>query len=346
MASLPIPVFGNGFFLEKPHLPVNGDCVLKYHYFFQECDQGKAVWDFSHAIPKGESHYMQWINLGDSVFVKIENGMQSNFRIQNDTLYWAGYENPLLRVEDSIAPIMAIKSSSKHNSITSAYHFKGMYCGNNYVGLIGHFAITTGGKGLLILPDDTLSDVMPVLITNKFSVKVSNTPQIDNMVSPPDNLLHITDSTTLWYSPDYRYPIVENLTRHYYSQGKLIKKNCQTYMCTPSEQEQAQTYTNTPQRIHKIKTGQNSNRTILPLTERTEIDFDGTTVNVEVKCQETTTVSVLLCDIQGHVWSHQTMVPGERICKTTINTAMLPSGIYLVYVACDGESYVKRIKKD
>ena len=56
-------VFGNGFFLEKPHLPVNGDCVLKYHYFFQECDQGKAVWDFSHAIPKGESHYMQWINL-------------------------------------------------------------------------------------------------------------------------------------------------------------------------------------------------------------------------------------------------------------------------------------------
>jgi RHS repeat-associated protein len=132
---------------------------------------------------------MQWINLGDSVFVKIENGMQSNFRIQNDTLYWAGYENPLLRVEDSIAPIMAIKSSSKHNSITSAYHFKGMYCGNNYVGLIGHFAITTGGKGLLILPDDTLSDVMPVLITNKFSVKVSNTPQIDNMVSPPDNLL-------------------------------------------------------------------------------------------------------------------------------------------------------------
>ena len=114
MASLPIPVFGNGFFLEKPHLPVNGDCVLKYHYFFQECDQGKAVWDFSHAIPKGESHYMQWINLGDSVFVKIENGMQSNFRIQNDTLYWAGYENPLLRVEDSIAPIMAIKSSSKH----------------------------------------------------------------------------------------------------------------------------------------------------------------------------------------------------------------------------------------
>ena len=57
---------------------------------------------------------MQWINLGDSVFVKIENGMQSNFRIQNDTLYWAGYENPLLRVEDSIAPIMAIKSSSKH----------------------------------------------------------------------------------------------------------------------------------------------------------------------------------------------------------------------------------------
>jgi hypothetical protein len=217
-------VFGNGFFLEKPHLPVNGDCVLKYHYFFQECDQGKAVWDFSHAIPKGESHYMQWINLGDSVFVKIENGMQSNFRIQNDTLYWAGYENPLLRVEDSIAPIMAIKSSSKHNSITSAYHFKGMYCGNNYVGLIGHFAITTGGKGLLILPDDTLSDVMPVLITNKFSVKVSNTPQIDNMVSPPDNLLHITDSTTLWYSPDYRYPIVENLTRHYYSQGKLIKR--------------------------------------------------------------------------------------------------------------------------
>lgn len=62
MASLPIPVFGNGFFLEKPHLPVNGDCVLKYHYFFQECDQGKAVWDFSHAIPKGESHYMQWIS--------------------------------------------------------------------------------------------------------------------------------------------------------------------------------------------------------------------------------------------------------------------------------------------
>lgn len=27
-------VFGNGFFLEKPHLPVNGDCVLKYLSLF------------------------------------------------------------------------------------------------------------------------------------------------------------------------------------------------------------------------------------------------------------------------------------------------------------------------
>lgn len=60
---------------ESIHWPRSGDRVTKSHYEFVEMPADTTVWDFSHAIETGKSHDMRWMNMGDSLLVRIERGL-------------------------------------------------------------------------------------------------------------------------------------------------------------------------------------------------------------------------------------------------------------------------------
>ena len=59
------------------HWPHHGDRVMKTHYEFVDVPSDTTIWDFSHAIETGERHEMHWVSIGDSLWVKIEQGVQS-----------------------------------------------------------------------------------------------------------------------------------------------------------------------------------------------------------------------------------------------------------------------------
>ena len=119
------------------HWPQDGDRVVKTQYEFVAVEADSAVWDFSHAVETGREHAMRWLNLGDTVLVRVEQGHQFTYRMQGDTLLWLGYENPLLGMRDSIAPVAKMPMMTLGDSVATPYYFHGKYSGNHAVDMTG-----------------------------------------------------------------------------------------------------------------------------------------------------------------------------------------------------------------
>ncbi|MDD6833263.1 MAG: hypothetical protein PUE80_08955 [bacterium] len=92
------------------HIPRNGDEVE-----MQRCEvlnPGSsgvdAVWDFSEAVPVGESHRVKYLSFGDSLLVRTENATMHTFLIKGDSVLWKGCENRLSALTDSIAPLQML----------------------------------------------------------------------------------------------------------------------------------------------------------------------------------------------------------------------------------------------
>lgn len=334
------------------HWPQDGDRVVKTHYEFVTVDTDSAVWDFSHAIETGHEHTMQWLNLGDTVLVRIERGNQYTYRTQADTLLWLGYENPLLGMRDSIAPIAMLPTMQTGDSVVSPCYFKGKYSGNHAVDMAGTHTVQLMRQGTLILPNDTITDA--VLVREVTDGKVRVSPELTDapISSDNDSLMRHVEVTDRWYSPNHRYPVAENVSSTFYVQGELRQQTRATYLCTPDVQELAlgdvvQPRQNAPRQSHgtplaigdSAASGNN-----MSLGERLAVNVAGGHVDVAVSGTDGTDVTIILSDLQGRVWaSHSGKTQGGP-WQGSVSTAQLPTGDYLLHVASGEETEVKRIK--
>ena len=89
------------------HWPQDGDRVVKTQYEFVAVEADSTVWDFSHAVETGREHAMRWLNLGDTVLVRVEQGNQFTYQMRGDSLLWLGYEKP--KVPYAISVILLLK---------------------------------------------------------------------------------------------------------------------------------------------------------------------------------------------------------------------------------------------
>lgn len=331
------------------HWPQDGDRVVKTHYEFVTVDTDSAVWDFSHAIETGHEHTMQWLNMGDTVLVRIERGNQYTYRTQADTLLWLGYENPLLGMRDSIAPIAMLPTMQPGDSVASPCYFKGKYSGNHAVDMTGTHTVQLMRQGTLILPNDTITDAMLVREVTDGKVRVS--PELTDapISSDNDSLLRHVEATDRWYSPSHRYPVAENVTGTFYVQGELRQQTRATYLCTPDVQELAlgdvvQPRQNAPHRTNGPAKGYaDHSGNIPPLGERLTVSTGNGQVAVCVSVSDSTDVTAVLSDIQGRVWSTTGGCTQGGSWQGVINTSQLPTGSYLLHVANGAEIHVERV---
>ncbi len=334
------------------HWPQDGDRVVKTHYEFVTVDTDSAVWDFSHAIETGHEHTMQWLNMGDTVLVRIERGNQYTYRTQGDTLLWLGYENPLLGMRDSIAPIAMLPVMQPGDSVASPCYFKGKYSGNHAVDMAGTHTVQLMRQGTLILPNDTITDAMLVREVTDGKVRVS--PELTDapISSDNDSLLHRVEVTDRWYSSSHRYPVAENVTGTFYVQGELRQQTRATYLCTPDVQELAlgdvvRPRQNAPRQSHgtplaggdSAASGNN-----ISLGERLAVNVAGGHVDVAVSGTDGTDVTVILSDLQGRVWASRSGKTQGGPWQGSVSTSRLRAGDYLLYVANGEETHVERIK--
>lgn len=334
------------------HWPQNGDRVVKTQYEFVTVEADSTVWDFSHAVETGREHAMQWLNLGDTVLVRVEQGIQFTYRMQGDTLLWLGYENPLLGMRDSIAPIAKMPVMVMGDSVASPYYFHGKYSGNHAVDMTGTHVVQLKALGTLILPNDTISDAMLVREITDGKVRVSSELTDEPISLENDSLMRHVEVTDRWYSPNHRYPVAENVSSTFYVQGELRQQTHATYMCTPDVQELAlgdvvRPRQNAPRQSHGtplVGGDSDASGNNISLGERLAVNVAGGHVDVAVSGTDGTDVTVILSDLQGRVWASQSGRTQGGMWQGTVSTGHLPTGDYLLHVASGEETEVKRIK--
>lgn len=341
---------------ETVHWPHNGDRVTKSHYEFVEMPTDTIVWDFSHAIETGDSHDMRWMNFGDSLLVRIERGSQFTYTMHGDSLLWHSQENALLGVRDSVAPMLLCgKMPSIGDSIASPYYFRGKYSGNNAVDLKGMHSLTFMSLGTLILPNDTVYDVLRVREITDGVMKVSANAVMAPIGIDEPGLLQHTVITDRWYAPDYRYEIAENVSSIYRKAGDVVQESYATFLCTPDVQELALGKLTPPKQQPLLanngkKSGSKHGKGV-SLTDRISVSVNDYGINVIVTGNDngsTSTdnadVSLLLSDISGRVWASQQGNTATGMWNTNVETSSLPSGSYILYIATSDETTSQRIQ--
>lgn len=330
------------------HWPHHGDRVTKTHYEYVDVPSDTTIWDFSHAVETGDRHEMRWINLGDTLLVKIEQGVQSVYQLQDDTLFWNGYENALLCVRDSIAPVDALNAVVNGCGASSPLYYKGSYSGNHAIDMIGNYSVGISEYGTLILPNDTVENVLCITATKSCLERVSEHKNEIPIHEDNDSLLREVEILKRWYSPLYRYPLAENVSCGYYSNQVLLQKFEMTYLCSPEEQEYALVLLGTPESLSRKGIEQGSNGT-LPgisgssnLADRVSITQSRNQIDVMINQSGTDNKEfvVLLCDVQGHVFQSSKQRASGII---SFNKGNLNAGVYIIEVANGNDIVSKRI---
>lgn len=341
---------------DSVHWPHNGDRVTKSHYEFVEMPTDTTVWDFSHAIETGDSHDMRWMNFGDSLLVRIERGSQYTYTMQGDSLLWRSQENALLGVRDSVAPMLLCgKMPSLGDSIASPYYFRGKYSGNNAVDLKGMHSLTFMSLGTLILPNDTVCDVLRVREITDGVMKVSANAAMAPISIDESGLLQHTVVTDRWYAPDCRYEIAENVSSIYRKADDVVQESYATFLCTPDVQELALDKLTPPKQQPLLANKGNKSGSTpgngISLTDRISVTVNDYGINVIVTGNgngSTTAinsdVSLLLSDISGRVWASQQGNTATGMWNTNVDTSSLPSGNYILYISAGEETTNERIQ--
>ena len=343
-----MPALASSNLREDIYWPHHGDKVMKTHYEYVDVPSDTTLWDFSHAIETGDRHEMRWINLGDSLLVKIEQGVQSVYQLHDDILCWNGFENALLCVRDSIAPVDAFNALINGCGVSSPLYFHGSYSGNHAIDMIGNYSVALSENGKLILPNDTVDNAFCVTATRSCLERVSEHQKEIPISEAADTLIREIEVVKRWYSPLYRYPLAENVSCSYYSNQVLLQQSEVTYLCSPEEQEYSLGLLANPESLLRKGIEQGSNGTLAGtsglsnLADHVSISQSGNQIDVMINQSGTDNKEfvVLLCDVQGHVFQSSKQRASGII---SFNKGNLNAGVYIIEVANGNDIVSKRI---
>ena len=330
-------------------LPVNGDKVDRQRV--EDVEVGvrghEAVWDMSHAIVTEEGCTMRFFNSGDSVIAHIEGRQQSVYEIKGDSVMLRTQETALSNLADSLPALKMIFPLTYGDSISSPVYYRGKYSGNNAIATTGVYSMVVDGEGTLILPDDTLRNVLR--IHEQLDEKVNVSPWSNERIisTEEDSLLRHVRDTYSWYSADFRYPLAQIIKDCFYNGTCLTREDETAYLCPPETQLYAlgdvrqQRQMQTPANLNNLggygycpyNNHNNTNeQMLLDLANAISINVADGHVNVTTNANGGMNSEVILSDLQGRVYGSSN---GKIVHY--FDTSNLPQGAYLLYVN-DGEN--------
>lgn len=331
-------------------LPINGDRVDRQHV--EAVDAGargrEAVWDMSHAVVVEDGCTMRFFNSGDSVVARVEGWRQYVYEIKGDSVLLRSQETALSNLADSLPALKMVFPLAYGDSICSPVYYRGKYCGNNAIATAGTYSMVVDGEGTLILPDDTLRNVLR--IHERFDTKVNISPWAKERVISADEdslMRHVCDIYS-WYSSDFRYPLAQITNNSFYNGANMTREDETSYLCSPEtqlyalgdvrQQRQMQTLVN-PNDLggysYNLYNNYSNNMNEQMLADKINaisINVSDGNIDVMTSANGGMNAEVILSDLQGRVYGSSR---GKMV--HTFDTSRLPHGEYLLYVN-DGEN--------
>ena len=219
-------------------LPMNGDRVDRQQV--EAVDAGvrgrEAVWDMSHAIVVEDGCTMRFFNSGDSVVACVKGKQQFVYEIKGDSVLLRSQETALSNLADSLPALKMVFPLEYGDSICSPVYYRGKYSGNNAIATTGTYSMVVDGEGTLILPDDTIRNVLR--IHERFETKVDVSPWAKERIinANEDSLMRHVCDTYSWYSGYFRYPLAQITKDRFYNGSNVTREDETAYLCTPETQ--------------------------------------------------------------------------------------------------------------
>lgn len=309
----------------------------------------EAVWDMSHAILVEDGCAMRFFNSGDSVVARIEGKQQFVYEIKGDSVLLRSQETALSCLSDSLPALKMVFPLAYGDSICSPVYYRGKYCGNNAIATAGIYSMVVDGEGTLILPNDTVRNVLR--IHERFDEKVNVSPWAKARIISADDeslLRHVRD-TYSWYSCDFRYPLAQITKDSFYNGASLTRVEEKAYLCTPETQLYAlgdvrqQRQMQAPQNPNILggygynpytdfSNSNMNNQMLVDKTNAVAINAGNGHVDVTTPANGGMNAEVILSDLQGRVYGSS-----RGKVAHSFDTSRLPQGAYLLYVN-DGEN--------
>lgn len=183
--------------------------------------------------------------------------------------------------------------------------------------------------GTVITPDgDTIVGLSSVVTT------VCDTLTINTKT--PDTTMHI-GTNRRWYSPGYRYPILEVCNELITKGPDTLDNLRQVFYFATYEQEHQIENDAANERIRELwtnrpNTGQQRPAITEGWTDRISYTSKDNTVSIHIDVLDTD-ISVLVSDLYGRVWSHSTLTPTSVAANISIDTSKFPPGVYMFTVS-------------
>ena len=332
-------------------LPMNGDRVDRQRVEAVEVGTRgcEAVWDMSHAIVVEDGCTMRFFNSGDSVVARVEGKQQFVYEIKGDSVLLRSQETALSNLADSLPALKMKFPVAYGDSIYSPVYYRGKYSGNNAISTAGFFSMVVDGEGTLILPNDTVRNVLR--IHERFDEKVNVSPWAKARIISADDeslLRHVRD-TYSWYSCDFRYPLAQITKDSFYNGANVTREDETAYLCTPETQLYAlgdvrqQRQMQAPQNpnilggygynpYNDFSNSNMNNQMLVDKANAVAINVADGHVDVITTTNSGMNAEVILSDLQGRVYGSSN---GKMVHY--FDTSNLPQGAYLLYVN-DGEN--------
>lgn len=210
-----------------------------------------------------------------------------------------------------------------------------------YVG--GTLAVDISDSGTLILPNDTIENVVRVTQRTEGPLYVSN-ERFQNMNDSIDKCQQINHIVVVdrWFSPVFKYELVENVSDVYYFGDEMVTESYAAFICPPDEQKYCMETLYAPSHSMKRTSSSKGHKSQDDCSTKSEnnsdnnvsVDFNGNSISVKIinsTDERIDNASGLLCDQLGRVWkvfSNIDFADGEW--QTRMSSHELPRGNYIL----------------
>ncbi|WP_300935793.1 hypothetical protein [uncultured Muribaculum sp.] len=348
----------------------DGDMLLRYPVAYEDTASSGTglIWDLSGY--KSGKPYKSEITLADDsleLYQAIERRTALRYERTGDTIFVAGHENNLWRMEfDRREPWLT--GSMRHGySSAGTIHGKGIYCDRLRYVIGGSYRISVDAAGSLILPEgDTLRNVQRVHTLRTFlhdyypidSVDCDITADELGKAAAENRLL--TLDARRWYAPGYRYPLLEVQTLTSGGDGKTLMR--QASYTPASEMESLLSDPDNSELRERLRqgytAGQKSNHADTAdgrdntgggddVRYRFDQNHVECTVSVRYSVGMPMDVEFILADVVGFVYRSGSYhcEPGEEY-SVTLSYGNLPgNGPYVLYICTAENRYAEKFNR-
>ena len=185
------------------HVPIASDSLVIYQIPYRSVtDSGNnCVWDFSRpAQPPIERYadYYRPVPNDTAHIAKHFYGANRYYHLSADTLFITGYETPTFAIRYTAPEKQLVFPFRYGDSIHSTFAGTGEYAHRTTFAVKGYTTIHADAMGKLILPAMTIDTALRIHTTRCYTATEQDTAII-------------TTDIYQWFSPLYRYPLLETI---------------------------------------------------------------------------------------------------------------------------------------